>query len=360
MAQKDRLTPLEAMEREKARLLEEAAAKATAAAAASAAAAAIERDMAEFRRLTEKYGDVHAPVSGAAPKHGDPIHASNFDGTVGGLIARYKTDRDSSYQKLSHGTRKNYDSLLRRIESDLSSERIASFDARRLKAIHGAWTEGGKRIAIAHSLITILRMLSNFGATWLKSNECRELKTTLSGMQFKMPGQRNEELTADHATKIRNKAREMGFPSIALAQALQFECRLKQRDVIGEWVPVSDPSMSDVIDGNEKWVRGPRWEELDENFNLRRGNQTIDLKLYPMVREELEQTARKPSGPMIVYERTGLPYQSYQFRRIWRLIAEAAGVPKDVRNMDSRAPARLAHLTAAYRHLRKQESDSAC
>jgi hypothetical protein len=352
-------------------------AKAIKAAAKKAAAARVleqfEHDWAEAERLATTYPGLFQIIAPAAalteqadsanPRASSPGPQKNerqgFDGTVRGLIARYKSDRDSGYQKISHGTRQAYDSLLRRLENELGSERIADFDAPRLKAIHAAWTEDGKRVAIAHSLVTILRMLSNFGATWLKNADCRELKTILSGMQFKMPEQRSEELTTEHAIKIRKKAHEMGFPSIALAQAIQFECRLKQRDVIGEWVPVSDSRMSDVIVSNEKWVRGPRWEDVDEKFNLRRGNKTVDLKLYPMVREELEQTARKPSGPIVVYERTGLPYQSYQFRRMWRLIADAAEIPKNMMNMDSRAPARLARLGSQYKHLlRKRESDS--
>jgi hypothetical protein len=33
----------------------------------------------------------------------------------------------------------------------------------------------------------------------------------------------------------------MGWHSIALAQAIQFDCALRQKDVIGEWVPESEP-----------------------------------------------------------------------------------------------------------------------
>jgi hypothetical protein len=330
-----------------------------------------ERDWAEAERLATTYPElfqITAPVGtigdladSANPRLRFTVPqqiASAFDGTVKGLIEAYKSDPDSGYQKLRHSTRQNYNSLLRRIENDIGPDLVADLDARRLKAVHEAWTNAGKHIAMAHALMTTLRTLSSFGATWLKSNECRELKATLSGMEFKMPEQRTEQLTAEDATEIRKKAREMGFASIALAQAIQYDCRLKQKDVIGEWVPVSDSNMSDVIDGNEKWVLGLRWEELDEKFILRRGKDTIDLKLYPMVREELEQTTRKASGPIIVYERTLLPYQTYQFRRVWRQVADAAEISKNVRNMDSRAPARLDRLTPAYRHLRKQERES--
>ena len=39
---------------------------------------------------------------------------------------------------------------------------------------------------------------------------------------------------------IVEKAHEMRRDSIALAQAIQFETGLSQKDVIGEWVPESE------------------------------------------------------------------------------------------------------------------------
>jgi hypothetical protein len=40
---------------------------------------------------------------------------------------------------------------------------------------------------------------------------------------------------------------------------------------------------------------------------------------------------------MIVNEKNRLPYTAFEFRRQWRRIADAAGIPKDAKNMDSRA-----------------------
>jgi hypothetical protein len=208
---------------------------------------------------------------------------------------------------------------------------------------------------MAHSLITMLRTLSTFGATWLKSPQCRELKITLSGMEFEMPGARSERLTAEHVQAIRGKARLMGVPSMALAQSLQSELGLRQKDCIGEWVPISEPGTpSDVIDGSMKWLRGIRWNEIDENLILRHtpSNQQkpveFDLKRAPMVLEDLQasyckagetvtRAALPSSGPVIVYEKTGRPYLTHQFRRVWRAVATAADVPKTVMNMDSRS-----------------------
>jgi hypothetical protein len=74
---------------------------------------------------------------------------------------------------------------------------------------------------------------------------------------------------ADQVTLIRAEAHRRGFPSIALAQAIQFECIFRQKDVIGEWVPVAEPGTSEIVHespngGTKKWLRGIRWSEVDE------------------------------------------------------------------------------------------------
>jgi hypothetical protein len=45
----------------------------------------------------------------------------------------------------------------------------------------------------------------------------------------------------------------------------------------------------------------------------------------------------KRRGPIVISELTGRPWKQNNFRDHWRRIATAAGVPKGVWNMDSRA-----------------------
>jgi hypothetical protein len=273
-----------------------------------------------------------------------------FDGTMASLIMAYRGDPDSPYRQLRYRTRETYDSLMRRIDHDLGSEKIEDLDARRLLRAHEEWSTEG-RIAQAHSLIGMVRQLATYGASLLKNKECRELKVTLSEMRFQMAQPRAQPLLVEHVHAIRAKAHEMRLPEIALTQALQFDCQLRQKDVIGEWVPISEPGESDIISGSEKWLRGLRWEEIDSNLILRhvtskRGMRVeVDLRRAPMVLEELKalydfdgvSRDKLPSnGPVIIYRQDGKPFHSYQFRRFWRKLANLAGVPKTVMNMDSR------------------------
>lgn len=265
-----------------------------------------------------------------------------FDGTVRTLIQCYRTDQDSGYRKLRFETRRHYGSLLRRIDADLGETTIGEIDARAMLRTHEGWAASG--IPMAHALVGMLRTLLSFGATLLKSKECRALKIDLHDMKFEMGKPRNERLTAEQAIAIRAEAHNRGFHSLALAQAIQFECMLRQKDVIGEWVPMKEPGPSEVFADGDKWLRGIRWNEIDKNLILRHVTSKRqkmvehDLSVAGMVVEEFARLGMLPTtGPVIVCEVTKRPWRGHHFRDTWRKIARAVGIPDVVRSMDSRA-----------------------
>lgn len=278
-----------------------------------------------------------------------------FDGTLRSLASCYQTDPDSPYRKLQYRTGIGYDYMIKRIvdqygEQPLGDgfkdgEPIDGIKGRTLLRWHEGWTAGGK-VSFGHSMIGMLRTMFGFGATILESKECERLCSVMHKMKFKMGQGRGSVVTAEQATAVRRKANELGLVSIALAQAFQFDCTLRQKDVIGEWLPLSEPGISEVTEGNDKWLKGLRWEEIDANMILthmtskRQKIIVVDLKLAPMVLEELAKLGDLPStGPIIVSETRGRPFYAHEWRRDWRAIARAAGVPDDVFNMDSRAGA---------------------
>jgi hypothetical protein len=301
-------------------------------------------DLVDLRRMAvRRHGDtVPAPTMPTAPAEpvGEAqIERDGFDGNVASLIARYKTDPNSSFRNVRYRTREHYESLMRRIERDIGSELIRDIDAERLKAIYKDWNETG--VSMAFALVGMLRGLASFGARSLKSKDCLALKFAISELKFQPAKPRIERLTAEQITAIIGKAREMGLHSIALAQAFQFDCGLRQKDVIGDWVPISEPGDSDVIDKQMKWLRGIRWDEIDKTLILRHTT-SWDKKLFeyplshaPTVMTEFARIRPLPRrGPIIVDERTSQPYRSVDFRRIWRTVADAVGIPNHVKNMD--------------------------
>lgn len=283
--------------------------------------------------------------------HGDKPRPVKFDRrTLGSLMACYQTDKASDYHKLRHASRVHYDNMIRLIKKDHAEKLLADINAREMKIMYDGWIEGDK-IASGHARIAMMRIVMGFGMTMLEDRECERISVVLSKMKFKQAPAREAVLTADMVVAVRAKAHEMGRPSIALAQAIQFECMLRQKDVIGEWVPMKEPVVSDVFVNGHKWARGLRWEEINSKLVLthitsKRGKKlVINLHNAPMVLEEFEHVMRQyggklPSnGPVIRSEYDGHPWEAIEFRRWWRQVADACEIPKGVRNMDSRAGA---------------------
>jgi hypothetical protein len=343
MNQDDLQAHRKAIEIAKARIMEEAAAK----------AAALEHDFAELQRLAAK---LNVPL-GAPAVAQVPIEAAvaPADLTMSALIAAYRFDPSSPFHKVHFKTRENYDNQLRRLERELGPKIIAEFDDEEVQKIRAGWSADG-HLAMTDALTGMLRMLASYGASALKSKECRALKAITAELNTRSSKPRTVQLTADQVRAIIAKAHAMDRASVALAQAVQFECALKQAVVIGAWAPIGEKGpLADITADNMKWLPGLRWSSVDfQRLIFRHPQGEVRLDDVPLVKEQLaHRSLSNPpaSDPLIIYERTGLPYQSYQFRREWRLIADAAGIPKDVKNMDSRAGTR-----AAARARREAES----
>ena len=290
---------------------------------------------------------------------------ATFDGTLGALIQAYQTDPDSTFHKARFVSRKYYTSLLSKIIEEHGDTPISDIKVRTIQRWHEDWSADGK-VAMGHATVGMLRTVINFGLTLLEDEQCSRLSTALSKMKFKMAKPRTERLTAEMAIMIRNRAHFKGLHSIALAQAIQFDGILRQKDVLGEWVPLSEPGTSEIVYGNTKWLRGIRWNEIDENLILshvtskRNKLVTVPLSIAPMVMEELSLIQRKWAGPVIVFENSGLPWAANYFRQRWRELARECGIPDTVRNMDSRAGA-ISEATdagASLEHIRQAATHS--
>lgn len=266
------------------------------------------------------------------------------------LIHAYQTDPDSPYQTNRYHTRVWRDGKLRQIGERHGATELSAIRGRTLKAWHKEWACDGAHLPNAGAMIGQLRALFSFGATMIEDAECERLCGALHLMRFKGTKARETSITAEQANAIRAKAHEMGMGSIALAQALQFEGTLRQRDCIGEYVPIAEPGISEVMWNGQKWLRGITWQEIDASLILNHVTSkkqklvTIDLNLAPMVMEELtrfgaDRAAMPASGPVVVNELNGRPWSANEYRRKWRKIARACGIPDNVKNMDSRSGA---------------------
>ncbi len=268
--------------------------------------------------------------------------------TLADLIDSYHTDRESSFHGLRPLVRENHKGIHNRIARAYGNWPLQSIDTRELKQWHREWAAGGK-VATGHSNMAQIRTLVRHGFLLLKGPdrmECFRLKTILSDLKFPQSAPREAILTAGQADMIRMAAHERGWHSIAAAQAFQFEAILRQKDVIGEWIGRDEAGDSDLYHHGMKWLRGLQWPEIDANLILRHVTSKrlkmleVDLKAMPMVMDEIERMGgRHEAGPVILNEATMVPYAASEFRRKWRLLADACGIPKGIRSMDSRAGA---------------------
>jgi hypothetical protein len=337
------------------------------------AQATITREMAEFVRIALKYNiDPDTYISIISGSKGRPQQtpkgqshlplvpiAPAYDGTFRGLIDCYRTHEKSPFHELKHSVNINYGRALKRLKRDIGDDRVGDWNAEIVQSHYDRWVAGDK-IAISHDMIGKIRLLCGFGTTVLNDDACIKLSTILSRMRFPTSkGGKLLRLTRDQTRVIRLTAREhFGWDSISLAVALQLDLpKLRQIDVIGEWVPLGDSAPSEIIKGPEKWVRGLRWSDIGDDLILRRvltsgrreEHKEIkhSLSRAQMTMEEINRVpAAKRNGPMIICEFTGLPWSGNEFRRKLRIVAAKAGISLRPESQDNGEESELETDTA--------------
>jgi hypothetical protein len=277
-----------------------------------------------------------------------------FDGTLRALVNAYQTDPDSPYHGLEYYGRKEFDTHARHLVREHGHLKLDKIGARDFKHIYelARWPAGKDespgKVSLAHKRIGMVRRMVGFGMAFEIHPACTRLRPILSELRFENGKARTESMTLRQCENIIAAAHKAGLPSIALAQAIQFDFRVRQRDVIGVWLPVTEPGISTIPPRRgRKWLRGMRHEEISSTMLMshpisksRRHGKVLerDLTLYPMVMAEYERIpVDKRTGPLVICERTGRPWKANHFRQIWREVAIVAGVPKEVWNMDNRA-----------------------
>jgi hypothetical protein len=277
-----------------------------------------------------------------------------YDGTVASLINFYQTDEASPYHALEPASRHPYDVYARMIIQTVGRRRIDALDGRDLKRWWNEWSaptkEGGKpRLAAARMAFIVLKTALAFGISCRKRG-CADLKEIITESRFiKAPAPRSEAPTAAEIARAIKAAHEIGYPEIAFAYALQFEGSMRQWDVIGKWVPLSDKRPSSIIHGNTKWL-GPTWSQIDDDLILRYmpsktqfvtgAKATVDFRACPLVMTELGKLPDDVRhGPLVINPQTALPYTQHRYAYIWRKVANRAGIAPTVWNRDLRAAA---------------------
>lgn len=269
-------------------------------------------------------------------------------GTIAWLGEMFETDPDSPIHGRRRDTKFFYARYIRMITDRVgqrSLHKVTGIDIRRW---HKGWKEK-HGVRSAYACIQTLRRIVGFGCELAEREDdpCLRLAKVLAEMEFETPKGRDKRATYEHVSAFRPVAIEAGRSSIGLAVTLQFDLGMRQKDIIGEWVKI-EGVRAGIVDGDKRWQWGLTWDQIDENWILRKptsksnGGEAAehDLKLYPDSLKLLQEIPKeKRIGPVIIDEHVGRPWRRPTFSREFRKLATKSGWPADVWNMDSRAGA---------------------
>jgi hypothetical protein len=288
---------------------------------------------------------------------------TRYNGTVQSACRIFQEHRLSSFHTVKHNTRRTYQKDLRMIEATVGARLIRSVTVLDVKRWYDEWRKpspdnpGIERIDRAHNGVAMFRSVIYFLAA-LRFPDCKQLASELGKVKFEKGGARGQELTYQHALAFTKTAiafeRDGAMPpgralSVAIGTIAQFELLLRQMDIIGEWAPMTVvrklPSGIVTLDlGEEQWagfftwehIAGWRWRMKTSKSKYRSAAE-FDLTKYTMLLPLLECVPHAERTGAVIKGSFGLPIRADMYRRWFRQIARASGIPDEVLNMDSRA-----------------------
>ena len=272
--------------------------------------------------------------------------------TVNDLIRAYRTREESAYHDVKWNTRRTYDKVLDSMERGIGQTALYAIKLAHMKRWYAAirYPEGQGRdkpdhARTAQGFIAMLRRVARFG-TAIEMKDCARIAAILAETKWEGSPKRSVTLEFHHVEDFVSKAHEMGRPSLALGTALQWETLLRQRDVIGEWEPYDTSSKLPegwTISGR-LWVNGLVWESITPDWTMTKRTTktgavvTFDLTALPLALAELQRVKLADRhGAVIIDEVAGRPYAENRYQQEWRKVADAAGIPRGVWNMDARS-----------------------
>jgi hypothetical protein len=284
---------------------------------------------------------------------GHRTSAPRYDGTFRSLLELYQTDPESPFRaSLKRGTVEVYAVYIAKLIQHIGELRIDRADGRDVRRWFAQWrlVEGKPeldQLPAAHMTLSVLKAALSFGVI-CRSPGCTAFKEILGELKFDGVPSRSFAPTAEQIVAARAAAHKHGAPGRALTYAIQFETTLRQWDIIGQWLPLSDPRPSAIIDHGEKWV-GLTWAAIDGNLILAKIRPTktedtsevevsFDLAVCPMIVQELALIPEdQRAGPLIMNFNTGVPYRNDAFNKGWKRDFKVAGLPAGMWNRDLRA-----------------------
>lgn len=271
-----------------------------------------------------------------------------YDGTIGSLCDAFERHPQSPIHEVKTSTAESYVDSLKVLRATVAARAVRAVAPIDVKGWYAKWRApkrieapgqpprfGPERVKRAHDAVATLRMILRFGKA-LGHAECGDLAEGLSMIQFERSARRESAMTVEHARAFIAQALKRGDDRglyMAIGVACQFETILRQIDVIGEWR---------IENGREVWSGSFTWENLPGGWLRLRTSKTGAWLAHDLTRLELlwplmQQVPQSARVGAVVKGEGGLPIRTRSYRKWFREIADLAGVPRGVWNMDARA-----------------------
>lgn len=262
-----------------------------------------------------------------------------YDGTVAGLCDVFKKHPHSPMQDVKWNTADSYVDSFKVIRSTVGKRAVRALNAvNDCKEWYQRWRSpakagGPERIKRAHDAMAAFRMAVRFGAA-LRFPNCKDLAKELSMLRFERADQREGQMTFEQAKRFVTTALASGEKRdlyMAIGVAAQFETILRQKDIIGEW-------------HDDAWTGQFTWENIPGGIlriktskSRYKKTATFDLASFDLLWPLIQSVPQPERAGTIVKGELDLPVRERSYRKWFREIATAAGIPRQVWNMDTRA-----------------------
>lgn len=299
---------------------------------------------------------------------------TRYDGSVRSACRIYQEHELSDFHDVKFTTKKFYLTCLRRIEATVGNRLIRNLTKADFKNWYKQWRKpeikmdaqgapvvGPERIDRAHDTIAMVRTVIYFMES-IGQDECSKPATILGKVKFEKGGSREEELTYQHVSAFLRTAFDLARRNVipheralvmSIGVAAQFELMLRQMDIIGEWAPAGAvrklPAGIVTLDlpaiaPKEQWagfftwenIAGWRWVMKTSKSKYRAAND-FDLTRYSLLHPLLEMVPLHERTGAVIKGQRGLPIRARSYYNWFCDIAEPAGIPPEVWNMDARA-----------------------
>jgi hypothetical protein len=275
-----------------------------------------------------------------------------YDGTLKSVIELYRNDEESSFPNLKDNTKQSYRDSLKIVAETIGLRRLDRLHPKNFRRYYNNWREpaesgGEERIRRAYGCIQMVRVVLSYGIE-ADIPECKRLRDGLSRMSFEKNPPREEIMSFEQAESIVDLCLKENDVSMALTQAVAFDCMFRQGDIRGDW---REESLTYVLRPGEVQRGSKIWSGMTID-QLRPGGvlsvrtsktgqpvaHAIDK--CTLVMRCLERLDRSNPFAPVAARPDGKPWADRQsFAKAWRKYATAAGLPKNVWNMDTRASA---------------------